>query len=84
MNKLNRSIPLAFLLAVAADTSGAPLDEANGAAPVLTHGMLAELLAHNGNSPTAEADGRPRLEQRMAQFRNYGFFNCFGGNWRNC
>jgi hypothetical protein len=79
MNKFNRSIPLAFLLAVAADTSGVALGTANDA-PVLTHGMLADLLA---GSVAVEPDGR-LPETKVAQFRNYGFSNCATGSWRNC
>jgi hypothetical protein len=85
MNKINRSIPLAFLLAVAADTSGVPFGAANDVPPVLTHGMLAELLAGSVKSSTAEPDGRQPPNTKVAQFfRNYGFLNCFTGNWRNC
>ena len=84
MNKLNRSIPLAFLLAVAADTSSVSFGEAN-APPVLTHGMLAALLSGDDKSSAIEPYGQPPADQKVAQFfRNYGFFNCFGGAWRNC
>jgi hypothetical protein len=85
MKTLNRSIPLAFLLAMASETSGVSFGATNDAPPVLTHGMLAELLAGSTKSPAAEPDGQQAPNSKVAQFfRNYGFFNCFGGNWRNC
>lgn len=84
MNKFNRSIPLAFLLAVAADTSGVPFGAANDAPQVLTHGMLAELLAGSARSSTVDPDGRQTPDNKVAQFRNYGFSNCATGRWRNC
>ena len=85
MNKLNRSIPLAFLLAVAADASSLPFGESTDAPPVLTHGMLAALLADDAKSTVAEPHGKPPAGQEVAQFfRNFGFLNCFGGAWRNC
>ncbi len=83
MNRFNRSIPLAFLLAVAADTSDVAFGAPNDAPPVLSHGMLAGLLAGSAGSPAAEPDGRPP-ETKVAQFRNYGFSNCATGSWRNC
>lgn len=85
MNKLNRSIPLAFLLAMASDTSAAPLGGTNDAPPLLAHGMLAEMLADSATSPATQADGRGSPNPRIAQsFRNQGFLNCFNGSFRNC
>lgn len=87
MSKLNRSIPLAFLLAMASDTSAAPLGGTNDAPPLLAHGMLAEMLADSAKSAAAQAAGRGSLSTRIAQFfRNQGFLNanCLSGNWRNC
>jgi hypothetical protein len=85
MNKLNHSLPLAFLLALAADGANAPVVEAKESAPVLTYGMLSDLLADGNSSSNVE---RPPLRpggQKVAQFfRNFGFPNCFSGNWRNC
>ena len=86
MKTLNRSIPLAFLLAMASETlGGVSLGAANDTPPVLTHGMLAELLAGSTRSPTVEPDGQQVPNTKIAQFfRNFGFFNCFGNGWRNC
>jgi hypothetical protein len=85
MNKLNRSIPLAFLLAMASDTSAAPLGGTNDVAPLLTHGMLAEMLADSARPPVTQADGGGSPNTRIAQsFRNQGFINCFNGGFRNC
>lgn len=85
MSNLNRSIPLAFLLATALDTSGVSFDAPNDAPPVLTHGMLADLLAGGAEQAAAEPDGQRPAKTKLAQFfRNFGFYNCFTGNWRNC
>jgi hypothetical protein len=87
MNRLHHSVPLAFLLALAADGSNANVVEANGPAPVLTSGMLAALLADINTSSTARPHELPSAEPKMAQlptFRNFGFYNCFTGAWRNC
>jgi hypothetical protein len=85
MTKLNRTIPLAFLLAMASDTSAAPLGATNDAPPLLTHGMLAEMLADSARSPTIPADARGAPNTKIAQsFRNQGFINCFNGGFRNC
>ena len=86
MKTLNRTIPLAFLLAMASETSGVSLEATpDNTPPVLTHGMLAKLLAGSTNSPMAEPDGQQAPNTKIAQFfRNFGFLNCFGNGWRNC
>ena len=84
MNKLNHSIPLAFLLALAADGSNALVVDANESAPVLAQGMLSALLADMRTPPTGEPVQQVLPHQMLAQFRNYGFANCFNGGWRNC
>jgi len=84
MNKLNHSLPLAFLLALGADGSNAFVVDAKEPAPVLTQGMLSELLADMRTPSTGEPVQQELPHQMLAQFRNYGFANCFNGSWRNC
>ena len=82
-------LPLAFLLAMAADTAGAApllLNEANAA---LRPGALSGLLPPElqPTAPLAEHrthEGRvgTQLVQFFPNFPN--FRNCFVGSWRNC
>jgi hypothetical protein len=94
MRKGQASIPLAFVLAMAADASAASPAEVNGNAIPLEAGALRHLLdrAADANLIARDMDqsGDRRLPgdktaQYFPNFPNFpNFFNCFRGNWRNC
>jgi len=94
MRKGQASLPLAFILAMAADASAAlALDATPPAATPLQAGALRYLLdrAADAHIFTRDMDrsGDRRLPgDRTAQFPNFpnfpNFHNCFSGNWRNC
>ena len=80
-------LPLAFLLAMAADsTSAAPLHAAG--AP-LSRGTLSSLLPvglQPISPPTANRTHEGQVGTKLVQFfPNFpNFRNCFVGSWRNC
>ena len=87
-------VPLAFLLAMAADASGASVADASRDMP-LEPGSLAPLLQgtviRSGGNLTASGEAlyQPVPGYKTAQFfPNFpsfpNFNNCFNGNWRNC
>jgi hypothetical protein len=91
MHRNNSCLPLAFLLALAADGASAA-SVGSSSAPVLTRGMLADLLEGTETSSMVGSLVHSTVNRELAQipgpyipgFRNIGFFNCFNGPWRNC
>lgn len=94
MRKGQASLPLAFILAMAADASAATVSDVSQPNIPLEAGALRQLLdrAVDVHIITRDMDqsGDRRLPgDRTAQyfpnFPNFpNFFNCFNGNWRNC
>jgi hypothetical protein len=84
-------IPLAFILAMAAEASSSATAEATNSSIPLEPGALSGLL--RGSPPDAQA--QPTFGQHWRQgnagtkvvqfFPNFpNFRNCFAGAWRNC
>jgi len=90
MRKGQTSLPLAFILAMAADASAAALTSGNDKTFPLEAGALRKLLdpATDANMATRNMDrsgDRSMPGEKMAQFPNFpNFSNCHRGNWRNC
>ena len=86
MRKRQGSIPLAFVLAMAADAgAAAPVNPGSDVQPIRA-GLLTALAAHPAVSTTT-ADEKiyqtVATRKRIAQFFP-NFKNCFSGTWRNC
>ena len=91
MRKVQASLPLAFILAMAAEaTAATPPDaqpaiplEAGALRPLLEQGIANDIL----RDPLQSGDRRLPGD-RTVQFPNFpnfpNFFNCLRGNWRNC
>lgn len=81
-------LPLAFLLAMAADTANAgtfPVAEGAALRPGALSGLLPRDLQPTSPSPeqrTHEGQVGTQLVQFFPNFPN--FRNCFVGSWRNC
>lgn len=90
MRRGQRSLPLAFILAMAADASAATLSDTNNKTTPLEAGTLRKLLdpTTNANMVTRDMNqsgDRSMPGEKMAQFPNFpNFFNCVRGYWRNC
>jgi hypothetical protein len=94
MRKGQASLPLAFVLAMAADASAATPTDVNDKAIPIEAGALRKLLdrAIDANIITRDMDqsGDRRLPgdktaQFFPNFPNFpNFFNCFNGSFRNC
>jgi hypothetical protein len=79
MTKKTELLPLAFVLAMAAEAGAAPaVDQPVGP---LTVGALAA-LAQQPSTTAIDPDRPTFVHDRLTQFFN--FFNCFRGAWRNC
>lgn len=86
MRKGQASLPLAFVLAMAADASIAPPSDLADSSQVMRAGVLAALAAptlHKGVQSETGKYQEIRTRDRIAQFFP-NFRNCFGGTWRNC
>ena len=86
MRKSQGSLPLAFVLAMAADAGvAAPVNSSGDAQPIRA-GLLTALAAPPAVFTTT-ADGKTyqtiTTRKRIAQFFP-NFKNCFSGTWRNC
>lgn len=84
-------LPLAFVLAMAAEASGASLSDAYDPAKPLRAGDLRKLLnagsleAMAANSFESSGDRRLPGDKTAQFFPNFpNFLNCFAGGWRNC
>ena len=85
MRKRQCSIPLAFVLAMAADAGVATPINAGGDQPIRV-GLLTALATHPAqSSPTTDGKIYQTIttRKRTAQFFP-NFKNCFSGTWRNC
>ena len=86
MSKYYASMPLAFVLAVAAENSTAALPDLTSPMTVLRAGDLRQLLSTADSGPevsdphTDSAGGRP---PKMTQFFP-NFFSCMTPYWRRC
>ena len=91
MRKVQASLPLAFILAMAAEASAAtppvqpaiPL-EAGALRALLEQGLAKDIL----RDPLQSGDRRlpgDKTTQIFPNFPNFpNFFNCFNGFWRKC
>jgi hypothetical protein len=81
MSKLGTGpIPIAFLLALAAEAPSNFAEPKEGLTNELRAGALANLLRSNDASKEMNES-----VQKIQYFPNFpNFRNCFGGNWRNC
>jgi hypothetical protein len=91
MRKSQTSLPLAFLLAMAAEASPAALADADVTATTFQPGDLRKLLdpvrdVNLFDDKFAKSGDRRLPGDKVAQyFPNFpNFFNCFNGMWRNC
>jgi hypothetical protein len=86
VRRIGGSLPLAFVLAMAAEAVGTSHDPAKP----LRAGDLRELLDAAGDENIAAnsfmTSGDRRLPgDKIAQFPNFNnFLNCNSGTWRNC
>jgi hypothetical protein len=78
--------PLAFVLAIGAQTAEGKLPDIQGAERALTPGFLADLadLGVRGEASSPSSAFKQLLvRDRMVQFFP-NFRNCFTGTWKNC
>jgi hypothetical protein len=83
-HKITAALPLAFVLAMAADVSATGVGRVPADEDFWRVGSLSRLLGDSdGGQPNVTAEGRSTATpDQMAQWLN--FRNCFTGNWRNC
>ena len=89
MRKGQASLPLAFILAMAADASAAATPGASQAAPPLEAGeriLLEKGLANEiARDPHQSGDRRLAGDKAAQYFPNFpNFRSCISGYWRNC
>jgi hypothetical protein len=83
-SKVGHRVPLAFLLAMGAESLGGSFDTA-AAARALNPGVLAPLAEQALAATEPSAPGRQQLAQFFPNFPNFpNFFNCFMGMFRRC
>ena len=92
MRKVQASLPLAFILAMAAEASAATPPDVQPAIPLeagalralLEQGLAKDIL----RDPLQSGDRRlpgDKTTQFFPNFPNFpNFFNCFNGFWRKC
>ncbi len=83
------TLPVAFVLAMSAEASGASAPLATDQAAALKPGMLAGLVDHALGSgsfdPQQSGDRRLPGEKTAQFFPNFpNFFSCISGFWRRC
>jgi hypothetical protein len=81
MRKTQASLPLAFVLALAAEAGVVPA--LNEHATSLRAGSLSAFDQATGAVSDNERPHRTGIRDRIAQFFP-NFKNCFSGSWRNC
>jgi hypothetical protein len=95
MTRKAHPLPLVFMLAMAAEASGASIPDGHENAQAFRPGDLVPLarraaeLPGNAPAPGRQPVYRPvpgeRTVQYFPNFHNFpNFFNCFAGYWRNC
>jgi len=88
MGPTDATWPLAFILAIGAQTAEGKLPDVQGAERALTPGLLAELadLGVRGEASSPSSAGKFKrllVRDRMVQFFP-NFRNCVTGTWKNC
>jgi hypothetical protein len=83
-HKITGALPLAFVLAMAADASATGVAYVPAGEDFWRVGSLSRLLGDSDSGqPNVTAEGRSAATpDQMAQWLN--FRNCFTGSWRNC
>jgi hypothetical protein len=87
MSPTDAAWPLAFILAMGAQSAEGKLLDLEGAQRMLTPGVLAELadlgVGAEASSPSLDKFKRLLVRDRIVQFFP-NFRNCVTGSWKNC